>query len=73
VLPVQSEAEVKVNENAIKWVAEQTAGQAIAEGITERDRSSGFQWLLAACDLRPKWDSANFQSELGILLVPGAA
>jgi hypothetical protein len=28
---------VKVNENAIKWVAEQTAGQAIAEGIAERD------------------------------------
>jgi hypothetical protein len=38
VLPVQSEADVKVNENAIKWVAEQTAGQAIAEGIVERDQ-----------------------------------
>jgi Ca-activated chloride channel family protein len=37
VLPVQNEADVKVNENAIKWVAEQTAGQAIAEGIVERD------------------------------------
>jgi hypothetical protein len=30
-LPVQSEADVKVNENAIKWLAEQTAGQAIAQ------------------------------------------
>jgi len=38
VLPVQSKADVKVNENAIKWVAEQMAGQAIAEGIVERDR-----------------------------------
>jgi ADP-ribosylglycohydrolase len=38
ILPVQSEADVKVNENAVKWVAEQTAGQAIAEGIVERDR-----------------------------------
>jgi Ca-activated chloride channel family protein len=38
VLPVQNEADVKVNENAIKWVAEQTAGQAIAEGIVERDQ-----------------------------------
>ena len=38
VLPVQNEADVKVNENAIKWVAEQAAGQVIAEGIVERDQ-----------------------------------
>ena len=40
VLPVLSEADVKVNENAIKWVAEQTAGQAIAEGIVEREQGN---------------------------------
>src|SRR6516165_2184407 len=29
VLPVQSEADVKINETAIKWMAEQMAGRAI--------------------------------------------
>jgi Ca-activated chloride channel homolog len=38
VLPVQSEADVKVNEIAIKWVAEQIAGQAISDAISARDQ-----------------------------------
>ncbi|MHA3774860.1 ADP-ribosylglycohydrolase family protein [Verrucomicrobiota bacterium sgz303538] len=37
VLPVQSEKDVKVNESAIEWVAEQVSGRAIAEAIKERD------------------------------------
>lgn len=38
VLPVQSEADVQVNETVVEWVAEQAAGKAIAEGIKDRDR-----------------------------------
>lgn len=38
VLPVQSEADVKVNETVVEWVAEQAAGRAIAEAIKDRDR-----------------------------------
>jgi hypothetical protein len=38
VLPVQSEADVKVDETAIKWVAEQIAGRAISDAIAARDQ-----------------------------------
>jgi hypothetical protein len=38
VLAVQSEADVKVNETAIKWVAQQIAGRAISDAIAARDR-----------------------------------
>jgi ADP-ribosylglycohydrolase/uncharacterized protein YegL len=38
VLPVQSEADVKINETAIKWMVEQMAGRAISEAIAARDQ-----------------------------------
>jgi ADP-ribosylglycohydrolase/uncharacterized protein YegL len=38
VLPVQSEADVKVNEIAIKWIAEQIAARAISDAIPARDQ-----------------------------------
>ena len=54
VLPVQSEADVKVNENAIKWVASKRPVKRSPKGLSSETRATPRRYVSAS--LRPRGD-----------------